>query len=168
MIASQTSTVRLHREQNSVTFQVTGWGRMHQSMPIRRYCEQYLGEGVRTFRIDLRHCTYIDSTFLGTLLLLRRNFTRRPNCQFVLVSPSEECRRLFKQMGVEECLPAVTDTEPAADAWTELPCEENVEAFNRNVVQAHQELANLGGPTGERFEGVARCLTKDLEEHDIP
>jgi len=169
MITSQTQgTVRVHQQGDTVTFQISGWGRMHQSMPVRRFVDQCLAAGTTMFRVDLRHCTYIDSTFLGTLLLLRRNIQRRPICQFLLVSPSPECCRLFKQMGVEECLPAVADTEAPAESWTELPCEENVEAFNRNVVQAHQELANLGGPSGKVFEGVARCLTKDLQEHDIP
>jgi anti-sigma B factor antagonist len=167
-IAQSQGVVRVHQEGSTVTFQVSGWGRMHQSMPVRRYCDQCLSAGATTLRVDLRHCTYIDSTFLGTLLLLRRNTLRRPGCQFLLVSPSEECCRLFKQMGVQECLPAVTAAETPAESWTELECHETVDTFNRNVVQAHQELANLGGPTGKTFEGVARCLTKDLEEHDIP
>jgi anti-anti-sigma factor len=168
MTMTQTQgTVRLHQEGSTVTFQVIGWGRMHQSMPVRRLCDRCLSTGALTLRVDLRHCTYIDSTFLGTLLLLRRTSQRR-GCQFLLVSPSEECRRLFKQMGVEDCLPAVTDAECPADGWTELTCEENVDTFNRNVVQAHRELANLGGPGGKAFEGVARCLDKDLQDHDIP
>jgi anti-anti-sigma factor len=137
-------------------------------MPVRRFSEQFLNEGVTTLRIDLRHCTYLDSTFLGTLLILRRAVQRRPGCQLLLVSPSPECRRLFKQMGVEECLPSVNDAELPADIWTELPCEINVEMFNRNVVQAHEALANLGGTCGKTFESVARTLNKELEGGDIP
>jgi anti-anti-sigma factor len=167
-IAQTEGAVRVHQEGPTVTFQVVGWGRMHQSMPVRRYSDQCLSAGATTLRVDLRHCTYVDSTFLGTLLLLRRNTLRRPGCQFLLVSPSEECRRLFKQMGVEDCLPAVTGAETPAEKWTDLACDESVDTFNRNVVQAHQELANLGGPTGKAFRGVARCLTKDLRENDIP
>ena len=30
------------------------------------------------------------------------------------------------------------------------------------------QAGSLGGPTGKAFESVARCLTKDLQEHDIP
>jgi anti-anti-sigma factor len=167
-IAQTQGAVRVHQEGSTVTFQVSGWGRMHQSMPVRRFCDKCLAGGATTLRVDLRHCTYLDSTFLGTLLLLRRHTLRRPGCQFLLVSPSEECRRLFKQMGVEDCLPAVSGTDVSPEGWTELTCEENAETFNRNVVQAHQELANLGGPTGKVFEGAARCLTKDLEGRDIP
>jgi anti-anti-sigma regulatory factor len=166
---TQQGSVRVYQQGPTLTFQVIGWARMHQSMPVRRLCEKGMGDGVSIVQVDLRHCSYIDSTFLGTLLLLRRNLPRRNGCRFQLISPSPECCRLFKQMGVDECLTAVSADELPGDVWTELCCEpDNVEAFNRNVVQAHQELANIGGPAGKAFEGVARCLTKDLEAGDIP
>src|SRR5262249_31757771 len=141
-----------------------GWGRMYQSMPLRRLGEKFLNEGIDSLRVDLRHCTYIDSTFLGTLLTLKRVSKKGSRTQFVLVSPSAECCRLFHQMGVEDCLPAICAPE-AAGEWTELPCEpEDVDAFNRNVIQAHQELANLGGTAGQAFQAVARCLEKDCHQ----
>ena len=85
---TQQGTIRLHRQGQTATFQVTGLGRMYQSLPVRRFCEQYLSEGMTTFRLDLRHCTYLDSTFLGTMLLLRRLIERRHGSQFLVVSPS--------------------------------------------------------------------------------
>ncbi|HMF17060.1 MAG TPA: STAS domain-containing protein [Gemmataceae bacterium] len=163
-MATQQGSVRVCKDCHTVTFQVVGWGRMHQSMPVRRLSEQFLAEGIASVQVDLRHCTYLDSTFLGTLLTLKRASKKCRQAQFVLVSPSPECCRLFKQMGVEDCLPAITAPEPAGD-WTELPCEpEDVDTFNRNVIQAHQELANLGGPAGAAFQAVARCLEKDCQE----
>ncbi len=162
-------TVRMRRQGQTLTFQVAGLGRMQQSLPMRRLAEKAFADGVTTLRIDLRHCTYVDSTFLGTLLLLHRNVRHRAHCSFFIVSPSVECRQLFKQMGVEECLPALAEPEPTSEGWIEVGCEaEVVEVFERNVVQAHQELAKLGGPIGRAFEGVANCLAKDLERRDPP
>jgi anti-anti-sigma factor len=133
---------------------------MYQSMPLRRLGEKFLAEGITSLRVDLRHCTYLDSTFLGTLLTLRRA-SKKGHTDFILVSPSAECCRLFHQMGVDDCLPAISTPEQTGE-WTELPCEPpDADTFNRNVIQAHQELANLGGPAGEAFQAVARCLEKD-------
>ncbi len=103
-MATQQGSVRVCQDCRTVTFQVTGWGRMYQSMPLRRLGEKFLAEGVTSLRVDLRHCTYIDSTFLGTLLTLKRLSKKWSQAQFVLVSPSTECCRLFHQMGVEDCL----------------------------------------------------------------
>jgi anti-anti-sigma factor len=161
-MATQQGSVRVCKDCRTVTFQIVGWGRMYQSMPVRRLSEKFLAEGITSLQVDLRFCTYLDSTFLGTLLTLKRA-SKKWQGQFILVSPSAECCRLLKQMGVEDCLPAVTAPEAAGD-WTELPCEpEDVDTFNRNVIQAHQELANLGGPAGEAFQAVARCLAKDCQ-----
>jgi hypothetical protein len=56
----------------------------------------------------------------------------------------------------------VTAEEPAADTWTELTGgTEDVPAFQHNVVQAHQELAGLPGPSGEAFRAVVRCLERE-------
>jgi hypothetical protein len=39
-------------------------------------------------------------------------------------------------------------------------------AFNRNVVRAHQELANVPGTAGATFQRVAECLARDLKASD--
>jgi len=46
-----------------------GWA---HGMALRGYAEQAFAAGATGLRIDLRHCTYMDSTFLGTLLFLKR------------------------------------------------------------------------------------------------
>jgi anti-anti-sigma regulatory factor len=167
-MATLQGSIRVCQDCRSVTFQVVGWGRMHQSMPLRRLSEQLLSEGITSLRVDLRHCTYIDSTFLGTLLTLRRASKKVPQAEFLLISPSAECCKLFHQMGVEDCLPAVCSPEQTGE-WLELPCEaSDVDTFNRNVLQAHQELANLGGRAGQAFQVVARCLEKDCQESSTP
>jgi anti-anti-sigma factor len=154
-------SVRLCRDCQTVTFQVVGFGKMYQSMPLRRLGEKFLAEGITCLYVDLRHCTYIDSTFLGTLLTLKRASQKQGRVQFLLLSPSAECCRLFQQMGVSDCLPAI-DASEISGHWLDLPCElDDVDLFNRNVVQAHQELANLGGTAGEAFAAVVRCLEKD-------
>src|SRR3984893_13951711 len=101
-MATQQGLVRVCRSCQTVTFQVVGWGRMYQSMPLRRLSEKYLAEGITRLHVDLRHCTYLDSTFLGTLLTLRRASKKCRQVEFYLVSPSAECCRLFQQMGVED------------------------------------------------------------------
>jgi anti-anti-sigma factor len=135
---------------------------MNQSMPIRRLAEEMMAKGPLTLRLDLRHCTYIDSTFLGTVLYLRRTMLNRSRGEVVLVSPSPQCCLLLRQMGVDECLPTVVSEELEPSAWAEVSCErEDVDFFNRNVIQAHEELANLEGDPGKAFQPVASCLSKD-------
>jgi anti-anti-sigma factor len=137
---------------------------MQQALPLRRFAEQCLCEGAGGIRVDLRDCTYLDSTFLGTLLHLRRA-ARRRGSDLTLVAPSAECRRLLQQIGVEDAFPIQVMDETAAPAWQDLdPGKADARAFNQTVVEAHQELASLGGRAGETFQPVAECLNREWEE----
>jgi anti-anti-sigma regulatory factor len=138
---------------------------MRQSLPVRQLAEQGLAQGMRVLRIDLRHCTYLDSTFLGTLITLQRAACRMTERRLVLVSPSQNCCRLFQQLGVDDVFATEAAEEPGQpEAWTELKCErDDACAFHRsNVVQAHVELASLGGKAGQTFGEVARKLTREM------
>jgi hypothetical protein len=115
--------------------------------------------------LDLRRCCHMDSTFIGTLLFLKRAADRRGPGRFAVVSPSPECGRIMEQIGVAAVLPILTTAEPPDQAWTVLPEDtHDMQAFQQCVVKAHQELADLGGAAGEPFRAVARCLAAELKE----
>ncbi len=159
-MATPQGLVRVRREAASIAVQVEGWGRMAQSLPLRRYVEQASAAGVNAVFVDLRRCTYVDSTFLGTLLYLRRYLLKRGG-DLELIAPSPECAKLFHQLGVHDAF-HTRAAEASAGPWSEL-CRDidDVNAFNRNVIEAHQELANLSGTAGATFKAVSRCLAKD-------
>ncbi|MBM4072021.1 MAG: hypothetical protein FJ271_24310 [Planctomycetes bacterium] len=65
---------------------------------------------------------------------------------------------------MDDCFAVVCQDESAAADWRELSCPaDDVNAFNQNVIQAHEELANVGGPAGEQFKAVVRCLQDNKE-----
>jgi len=153
-------TVRVYEQGQTIAFRVEGQVRMAQSLPLRRLAEQRLAAGATTVRIDLRDCTYMDSTFLGTLLFLKSTTERLNQGHFALVLPSLSCRRLFEQMGLDAVFPVAEDL-PEVPAWVDLtggPAD--IQELKRSVTQAHQELARLDGPAAESFRAVIRCLEK--------
>jgi anti-sigma B factor antagonist len=161
-------TVRFHYRDDTVTFRVEGRGTMTQSLPMRRCAERCMAGGARQVRVDLRDCTYMDSTFLGTLLTLKKALDRTQG-KLTLVMPSVSCDRILQQMGLGDVLPAESaDIDPSA-AWLDVAaCEaDDPTSFRRNVTQAHEELARLPGPAGEQFKAVMRCL-EDAPKKDKP
>jgi anti-anti-sigma factor len=138
---------------------------MNQCLSFRRFAECCLAAGATTLRVDLRRCTFMDSTFMGTLLFLKRAAHQKEKGEFVLVSPSPQCCKLIKQMGVEGVFPIEQAEEPAGCRWCDLPSDaKDQPAFKENVLQAHQELAQIEGPASEPFRAVVRCLTQEMEE----
>ena len=155
-------TVRAHRQGATLTLQPEGQASMRQCPALRQFAERALAEGVESVRVDLRRCTHMDSTFLGTLLALKRLIDGRGSGELLLVSPSPQCCRLLRGMGLARFYPTVTADELPPDAWEDLPgTTEDVAAFKQTVVDAHRELANIAGPAGEPFRAVARCIEND-------
>jgi anti-anti-sigma factor len=156
-MAAAPSTIRYHQQDHTLTFRVEGRATMTHGLPVRRLAERALERGATHLRFDLRDCTYMDSTFLGTLLTLKKAVDRTGG-RLTLLTPSTACVKILHQMGLTDVLPAqAEDADPQA-SWAELVCETNDPAFRRNVVQAHEELAALPGPAGEQFKAVIRCM----------
>jgi anti-anti-sigma factor len=166
-MAAQQGNIHVYQHDQAVTFQVAGQATMHHSPAVRRYAEQSLPAGITAVSVDLRHCTHMDSTFLGTLLFLRRLVQHSKEGTFVLISPSPQCRRLLREMGLEKLFAVMDMEELAPDVWTDLKSGPgDPTAFKRNVVQAHQELGRLEGPAGETFRVLAAEMAAELNAED--
>ncbi len=117
-------------------------------------------------RVDLQHCAHFDSTFLGTLLHLRKRLQQSDLKSVTLVRPSTECQDLLQRMGAARLFPVHADAAPEDGAdWVPLTEEQSGRAslsFKRNVVEAHQELAEVDGPLGERYRMIAELAAQDL------
>jgi hypothetical protein len=108
----------------------------------------------------------MDSTFIGTLLGLKRLLEALPAGGLVLVSPSAECVQLLAQMRIGQIF-AVECAPAAEEGWQEVSVPAEVlksRAFQCNVVEAHQRLADCPGPTGERFRQLADDMARELKQ----
>jgi anti-sigma B factor antagonist len=166
-MAAPQGNVRYHQADKTVTFRVEGRGTMTQSLPMRQCAERLMATGTSKVKVDLRDCSYMDSTFLGTLLTLKKALEKQHG-QLTLVMPSESCHRILNQMGLGDVMPHESaEIDPAA-TWTDLSGEPtDPTSFKRTVTQAHEELAKLPGPAGEQFAAVVRCLA-DANKPDKP
>jgi anti-anti-sigma factor len=156
------NSLRVQEDTESLTVQVRGRGTMRLCPALRHLVEQSLAAGKTQIRVDLRHCTFLDSTLLGSLLCMQRQTQRRPGVRFAVVSPSAESRRHFEQVGVLDLLP-IEERDEAAE-WRELPCDlDDLPRFKNNVVEAHRALADLPGSSGDHFRSVASCLEAETQ-----
>lgn len=155
------------RRGRSVLVRVHGRGVADLCPALRSFCEQALGGPCTDVLIDLGECSYFDSTFLGTLLYLRKCQGREALPAVTLARPSTECRELLQRMGASRLFAVVDELPERGDAdW--VPLSEAQEgrgslAFRRNVVDAHQELARVDGPLGDRYRMIAELAAQDLE-----
>jgi len=149
--------------------QVEGNATMLHAKAMREWVEANL-QRLPQVRVDLSRCTYMDSTFIGTLLGLKRLADSRPSGGLVLVCPSPQCVQLLDQMRIGQIF--TTETSPvSASDWQEVsvpPDAIKSRAFQCNVVEAHQRLADCPGPTGERFRQLADDMSRELRQKEEP
>jgi anti-anti-sigma factor len=160
-MATAQGVVRFHQQERTLTFRVEGRATMIQSTPMHRCAERAIDAGTTRIYVDLRNCSYMDSTFLGTLLTLRKLLDNRCGGEMVLITPSEACCRILHQMGLLDVLTMQSVESDPSINWSELaPEAPDAGSFKRTITQAHQELANLPGAAGEQFKAVARCMAQ--------
>ncbi|MFN4259834.1 MAG: STAS domain-containing protein [Gemmataceae bacterium] len=161
-MAGPQGNIQEARREQGLTLRVMGWARMAQGLALRRHVERCLTENVVDVKVDLRHCEYMDSTFLGTLMFLWKTVGQRGT--FQLVSPSPSCLKLLCQVALDDVIPQIYEDETNAGAWEEVPCGmEPGESLQRHVVEAHEELAEQPGPAGAVFRDIVQDLKQDLE-----
>jgi anti-anti-sigma factor len=159
--------IRAHDEPAVLTIDVDGPATMTESPAVQATASEQLARGLRKLRIDLRSCTTMDSTFTGTLLLLKRQLENAGGT-FTLVSPSAKVLELLCQMGLEDFYPI--EIAPRADGRSReiVPAESPVAELKRLVVHAHDELACIPGPASETFRAVAEELRRSTDPPEPP
>jgi anti-anti-sigma factor len=157
------------QEANELCFLVVGNVTCHNSPSLRQYAEEGLAGGATRVQVDLRDCTYCDSTFLGTLLQLKRRVDAKSPEGFRLVRPSAEFRKVLSQIGAERLF-CIVDEAPILDmqmTWQQLKDDADRRGtfrFKQVVVEAHRELASAGGDLAARFGPLAEALGSELEQ----
>lgn len=157
-MATVPTIIRFAQSDQTLTFCVEGRATMLHSLPLRRVADRAINGGASVVRVDLRGCTHMDSTFLGTLLTLKK-ILERGGGQLQLLAPSPSCERILHQMGLSDILTACDAPAETHTDWQEVPCDPvDSNSFRRNVVQAHEELARLPGDSGDQFKAVVRSI----------
>lgn len=130
------------------------------------HCETFrrLGQAAldakKQLSVDLSGCTYLDSTFLGTLHEL---VSSDPGSRIVIRGASPSVRELFGELGLDDVLESVREgpcrapCEPVP-VTQEAPARESQE----RLLRAHEILSELSEENRARFAHVVQALRAEL------
>jgi hypothetical protein len=151
------------RISNGLVFVIVGRGTMQVSPTLRAMVEASPMASVVVF--DANQCEYVDSTFLGCLIWIKKECERLPQRRFFIIASETTRIKLFSTSSLhgyfdflDQC-PAPLGTMIQIDAEKIDPKE-----LGRHVMRCHQLLADRGGAEAQAFQAVAQRLAKELGE----
>ena len=161
------SMLRVGRTASGFLVQVEGWGTLRESPAFREFAVQSLDDprGPSTVVVDLTHCDYLDSTFLGCLVSLHRKYNRTSPHRFQVAASCDKSQKLLGPTHLNYLLD-VTEvcSEPISDvvelSGPILPTAD----LGRHILESHRRLAELGGSQAASFRSIADHLARELGE----
>jgi anti-anti-sigma factor len=161
------SKLGIGRTSSGCVVRVEGRGTLRESPAIQEFALHFLGQEQESgvFVIDLAGCNYLDSTFLGLLVLLHGRYNRTEPHRFLVAASDDQCERLLapsrlnRLLDITELSPDLV-VEPLEFHGHELAAHD----LGRHVMECHRQLAEQGGPEQSAFQAIADRLGGELNE----
>jgi len=155
-------TLTIHRTESGYLFRIAGRGSMRESPAVRDFVCGAIEDGADVV-MDLAACEYLDSTFLGCLVMLHQRGTSGDG-SFAVLADEAVRKKLLRSVRLDrvlhfadQCPQCVGD--PVALHVSVLDRRE----FGEHLLETHRRLAELGGPAADTFRKVAEQLGKELD-----
>jgi anti-anti-sigma regulatory factor len=163
MSDDSSSNVMIGRLDSGHVIVVTGRGTCRESAAVARFATESLRAGTGTVTIDLSACNHLDSTFLGCLVQLHREFNVSQPPRMVVVASPEQVQKLLAPSRLNTLL-SVTPKSPVLRDTLMMLSDEDIDQFEMgtHVMECHRVLAELGGPQAAAFAAVADQLGREL------
>lgn len=150
---------------------VKGKATQNNSLYFREFAEEMMSQGVKNFIIDLKECTGMDSTFMGTLTMLALSADsttskdHSASCQ--ILNTTEYHKNLLATLGLLNILPIVEEpvTLPSVET-SQLPeYDANPKKRLQLILDAHKKLIEVSEQNKLIFEEFVQEMSKEMAEY---
>ena len=138
------SVVKVGRIPNGYRIRVEGRGTMRESPAVQQFATRTFAEPGTTLVVDLSDCNYLDSTFLGCLVVLHRAQNRHAPPRLSIVPSDAVMKRTLVPNNLQgvfhlaETCPAIVGVDQVIPPVILEPAE-----MGRHALEAHRLLAEI-------------------------
>ena len=165
---SQSSELTVARTEQGYVVAVVGQGTRIQSPAVRDFISGALEDGASVV-LDLSACNYLDSTFLGCLVILhKRSAAKESGCdgqRFCIHAGEEVVQKLLHPTRLDSIL--TCNAQPPATTGEAVPLpvvDLERKEFGKHLLDTHEELAAVDSPSSAAFRLVCDQLRNELGE----
>lgn len=120
------------------------------------------GPKVKDLVVDLSHCDYMDSTFMGVLIGFNKRFREIAGHPLELLKPSQACLSLLSNLGVLRLLKVLDRDVPLPHDMMKI--EKGSESEIDMLIAAHDNLIELNDANRAKFELLRKILQDQKEK----
>src|SRR3954447_14768913 len=162
---STPSVVKVGRTSNGYRLRVEGRGTMRESPAVLQFAAKALEDAAPSLTLDLSACEYLDSTFLGCLLILYKRYGLGTAPRLLVAATPEARRRLLTPNNLDAVIKTLAECpEVLGEDLTLPPAAIGATDLGLHVLECHRRLAEVEGPNRAAFGEVADRLARELLE----
>lgn len=151
--------------------EIYGPGNMNIAPILKDICYAMINEGKSDVFLNMKDCTIVDSTFMGTLVNIKERLKELnpKNGNLFILNLNDDNRKLFSMVGIDRMIETVTQgvTIPDFKLKTIDICEVDREEKLRVVVEAHEKLIQINKVNKSKFEKFLSIVKEEMEEEGI-
>lgn len=162
----ESTQILVARDQAHAYIRVVGRGSFQNAGLVKNFYTEMLAAGIEQFFLDLEGCTYLDSTFLGTLTGLGVQLREKKQNKLNIYNCNSRNADLFQNLGLERLFEISTRpaTEPLPEASEPLqPLPPTRDNAGEIMLEAHESLMKWDPRNVAEFKDVVAFLKEDLE-----
>ena len=160
------ANVMISRSNEGYNIKVDGRATFECSSPIKNFADNIVPGVIKKIIIDLQNCTWMDSTFMGTLAKLGLH-AKKANISICIINSDNKNIKLLKELGIHRLfIFCKGDSVDSCTSW------DNFESFNteikpniaETVLDAHETLMAVDKNNITKFCKVVELVKKDIKK----
>ena len=151
--------------------EIYGPGNMNIAPILKDICYAMINEGKSELFINMKECTIVDSTFMGTLVNIQERFKGRDihNGKLFVLNLNDDNKKLFSMVGIDRMIDTITKRIDIPDFKMKTIdiCDVDREEKLRVVVEAHEKLIQINEVNKEKFDKFLDIVKQEMKEEGI-
>jgi anti-anti-sigma factor len=153
---------------DDVVVLVSGDATMKISHVLKKFMMDLMDESVgidRHFKIDLKNCSYMDSTFTGILIILEKHAQKKLHDRFEILNPSPFCVKVLDTMGLIPLFKISKNNGIYNGKPIQLKAMQ-IQKLEEAILMylAHKELSDISEENRKEFADVQKYLKEHIEK----
>ena len=151
--------------------EIYGPGNMNIAPILKDICYAMINEGKSEIFINMKECTIVDSTFMGTLVNIQERFKARniTDGKLCALNLNEDNKKLFHMVGIDRMIDTISKKIDIPDFKMKTIdiCEVEREEKLRVVVEAHEKLIQINEVNKDKFDKFLKIVKQEMNEEGI-